>query len=892
MRESNPQVVYLKDYTQPSYWAESVDLDFNIGQKTQVTCVTRYRRNESSPVNPSGLDLKGAFFDLISIELNGKTLAPQDYVKTEDGIFISSQESELILKVVTEMDPAQNSALEGLYKSGDILCTQNEAQGFRRITYFQDRPDVMSVYKTRIEAHKATYPILLSNGNLIHSSDLPNGRHEVIWQDPFKKPCYLYALVAGDLGKISDTFTTRSGRKVALEIFVDKGAEPRSLFAMEALKRSMKWDEDRFNLEYDLDIYMIVAVNSFNAGAMENKGLNIFNSKYVMADEVTATDSDFIAIESVIGHEYFHNWSGNRVTCRDWFQLSLKEGLTVFRDQEFTSDLHSRPVKRIQDVIKLRSFQFPEDSGPMAHPIRPPSYMAINNFYTMTVYEKGSEVVRMIQTILGKEMFTRGLAHYFKMYDGTAATTEDFVASMEQVSGVDLTQFKYWYNQAGTPLVSFDEQYDSQKKSYTLTITQRSLPSINQPEKHPYHIPIMVGLMGEDGKPLSLFIEAEQKTGLNGLKISNVSGKDGELSRVLHLTQLCQKFEFKSVSSRPTLSLLRDFSAPVKLENHRKVSELIFILKNDTDLYSKWEAAQTLALQSIIEIIKNKQASKPFAISQDLVAAFGEVLANQYNDPAYLDLLWSVPDESYIHQNLESVDPWLVREARLFFITELTRAHKHLIVATYNKLIETNDFATDSAKRSLKSTLLMYIVRFDSTLGESLARQLFSASRNMTNRLAALKVLNLVDGEAKQKSLNEFYEQFKNDPVTIDKWLTLKSMTETGSILDTLNETTKDPVFSDKIPNKIYSLLVAFGSYNTLGFHNPDGSGYRFIADWVLRIDKTNPQVSSRLVRVFNQWKKMEPGRRELMRTEIERISKTEGLSANVTEIVQRSLQD
>jgi aminopeptidase N len=875
MKTTSPQTIHLKDYKQPTHWIDEVKLFFNLKDDvTEVTAETQFRPNPNN--TSSTLTLQGEFFKLIRLELNGKLLEEDEYQIEEGKLTLTVPDEPFKLKAITHLKPEQNTALEGLYKSGDIYCTQCEAEGFRRITYFLDRPDVMATYTTTIEADQKKFPVLLSNGNCIQKEQLASGRHRVTWHDPFKKPCYLFAMVAGDLGKIEGEFTTKSGRKVTLQVFVDPGNESKAEFSLEALKRAMKWDEDRFGLEYDLDIFMIVAVNSFNAGAMENKGLNIFNSKYILANSETTTDDEYIAIEGVVGHEYFHNWTGNRVTCRDWFQLSLKEGLTVYRDQEFTADLHSRGVHRIADVQRLRTHQFSEDAGPMAHPVRPTSYMEINNFYTTTVYEKGAEVVRMIATLIGRDNFRRGIEKYFELYDGQAVTTEDFVHAMEIASGKDLSQFKLWYDQAGTPSITYKEDFDQAANIYTLTLNQTCPPTPGQPEKKPFHIPVKIGLLAQDGSEIAFKPEGPLLP--------------ESTNQVLELTETQQTFTFKNIPSKPTLSILREFSAPVHIQNERPFEELTFLMKYDTDDFSRWDAGQKVFSQWILDQYEKSRRGQPLEVPASITDAVGEILNNTNLDPQFKALMLQIPSFKYLSELLNELDPYALKRTRDYLITSIARSHQAKLHAIYNSYSGQGELLQGSGERSLKNITLYILTHLGDEESLALAQNQFQ-SPNMTLKYGALQALNLREGPAREEALLQFYKQFKDDPVTITKWLMINAAYEGSDWKVRYDEALRNPVFNPLVPNYCYSLLDSFAASNVTGFHHPEGIGYKLIADWVLSIDKSNPQVASRLVSKFNRWKKLEPVRRELMREQIERITKSDAISPNTFEIASKALQ-
>jgi len=869
MKTSEPRAIRLKDYKVPNYLIETVDLKFEIFENfTRVTSTAHFKRHPHGEKD-APLVLDGEELKLIRVELEGKELTSENYLVTDTHLTLSHVPAEFDLKIVTEIEPDKNTALEGLYRSGQMLCTQNEAEGFRRITYFLDRPDVMAVYTTSIEADKKRYPILLSNGNLIEKSDLAEGRHFVKWHDPYKKPCYLFALVAGDLGMIADSHTTNTGRKIRLEIYVDKGDEARARHAMTSLQQAMKWDEDTFGLEYDLDIYMIVSAHSFNAGAMENKGLNIFNSRLVLADAETATDAEFEAIQGVIGHEYFHNWTGDRITCRDWFQLSLKEGLTVFRDQEFSSDMNSRAVKRIDDVDQLRTRQFAEDAGPMAHPIRPSTYITIDNFYTATVYEKGAEVIRMIHTLLGAKGFRKGMDKYFELFDGQAVTTDDFVTAMEKGSGVDLTQFRRWYAQAGTPQLRFEENFDAAAKRYTLTLKQINPPTPGDTgPKEPLHLPVATALLGPQGQEIQ--------------------------SQILELKEAMQSFSFEGISEKPVLSLLRGFSAPVKVMTERSEEDLLFLMAHDGDSFSRWEATQQISLSNWQKLVGQIQGNKELALSEKFLEAFGPILEDADIDEAFKAQLLALPDVNYFIQSLESIDPDAVMRTREFILQSVARKHRQVLEGLYEKLSSSNnqkigpEFSGPRALRNTVLAILSYNPDFDTL---NVAAQQFKDAKNMTTRMGALQVLTHLRGEKRDQVFAEFYERFRKDPVTIDKWFQLQAVSRREDTLAQLHVLEKDPVFDIKNPNKCRSLYSAFASRNLWRFHDPSGAGYKFFADRVLKMDTLNPQLAGRVLTAMNNWKRFEPSRRALMKTELERILSTPKLSENSYEVASKALK-
>lgn len=868
MKTPAPQTIRLQDYAAPAYLVSTVDLTVDLGDEfTEVTARTELRKNPAGNGGPIQLD--GEKLELCSVKLNGKALSPIEYAVTETQLTIPQVPGgEVHLEIVTRIKPQENLTLEGLYKSGGMFCTQCEAQGFRRITYYPDRPDVMAVFTTTIIADKERYPVLLSNGNLIEKKDLEGGKHLAKWNDPFKKPAYLYALVGGDLAVTQDHFTTRSGRRVKLEIYTDKGNEDRTAHAMASLKKSMKWDEDTFGLEYDLDIFMIVAVDDFNFGAMENKGLNIFNSNYVLANPATATDVDYDNIESVVAHEYFHNWTGNRVTCRDWFQLSLKEGLTVYRDQEFSADMGSRAVCRIDNVNRLRMFQFAEDAGPMAHPIRPSSYIEINNFYTATVYEKGAEVIRMIATILGREGFRKGMDKYFEMFDGQAVTTEDFVRAMELANNADLRQFREtWYEQAGTPVLSVKGDGDEKSRRYTLSVQQSCPATPGQPTKRAFHIPFEVALL-EAG-----------------------SGKTIE-TRLLHVKKDKEEFSFEG-AARVVPSLLRNFSAPVKLKFEYSRADLLFLLAKDGDAFARWEAGQTLALQVLGELIAAHAAGKPLGADAEYVETLGKLAADRSVDPAFRAQLLDIPEEGYLGQQQDTVLVDSVHAAREFLCNAIARHNEARFHELYRSLAEEGAYRFEPGqvgRRSLKGVALNYLTRTGRIEHRAEALRLLKTANNMTDETSALRALVNHECAEREESLHHFYQKWSKEALVMNKWLSMQALSGVPGGLQRIQRIMSDPVFNINNPNKVASLLLTFGKFNVVQFHAADGSAYKFFADLVLDIDTRNPSLASRTVSLFNQWKRFDGSRQTLMRKELERISGKQGISAGVFEIASKSL--
>lgn len=873
---SQPTTVYLKDYQPPAYLIPQIHLDFDLyEEKTIVTATSQVSRALHTPPG-TPLVLDGSGLKLMRLKINGKDGMAQAKVG-EDTLTLTNLPENFELEIQTEIYPQDNKAFSGLYKTKKIFCTQMEAQGFRRVTYFLDRPDVLSVYTTTVRADQKRYPFLLSNGDAVRRETLSGGRHLVEWKDPFPKPCYLFALVAGDLALVKDTYTTKSGKPVALEIYTDLGNEARCPHAMKSLKESMKWDEDTFGLEYDLNVYMIVAVDDFNMGAMENKGLNIFNTKYVLADTDSATDSEFMGIQSVIGHEYFHNWSGNRVTCRDWFQLSLKEGLTVFRDQEFTSDLHSRPVKRIEDVINLRGRQFPEDASGMAHPVRPPSYMAIDNFYTRTVYEKGAEVIRMMQTLLGREAFIKGVKKYFADHDGQAVTTDDFVKALELSSGKDLTQFKLWYSQVGTPTLKVSSRYDEIKKEFTLTVKQFGQDPVTKKMNAPYHLPLKMGLLSQDGSELPL-----------ELKKGSFCSEG-----VLDIRKEEEEFIF-AVPSNPVVSLLREFSAPVHLEYEQSEKDLILLMEKDADAFNRWEAAQRLFKKTILDAVNAVANNATPVISKDILAAMKQSLLKEAStDRAFLARLLAPPAVSYLSQFCVPLQPGLLERAYNHFIVRVQEELGNEMRESFQSLqrLKNLDDAEGLRVRSLKQTLLTYLSWGDSPEHTSLLKEAYDKAENMTDSLNALAFLAHKKSPAANEALQHFYKRWKDDTLVINKWFAVQAQSLRDDAFDKVTELVDDPQFDVTNPNKLYALHYSFANGNPFRFHRYDGKGYAFLARSIIDVDRRNPQVASRLATSFNDWTRWAPELRGLAKTQLETIKAAPQLSKNVYEIVDRALQ-
>lgn len=861
---------YRQDYQAPLYWCDSIDLDFQLQEpQTRVTAISRLRRNGDHK-EPLVLDGEGLVLHAISVD----GVAFTQYEQGESSLTLFNLPAECVLTIVTDINPAANTALEGLYKSGDAYCTQCEAEGFRRITYYMDRPDILARYSTRITADKAKYPFLLSNGNKVDSGDLGDGRHFVQWQDPFPKPSYLFALVAGDFDVERSHYTTKSGRKVALEIFVDKGNLDRAGFAMESLINSMRWDEQRFGLEYDLDIYMIVAVDFFNMGAMENKGLNIFNSKFVLANPATATDSDYHGIERVIGHEYFHNWTGNRVTCRDWFQLSLKEGLTVFRDQEFSSDLGSRAVNRINNVRTMRGMQFAEDASPMAHPIRPDKVIEMNNFYTLTVYEKGSEVIRMMHTLLGEENFQKGMQLYFERHDGSAATCDDFVQAMEDASNVDLSHFRLWYSQAGTPIVTVRDDYNPETEQYTLTISQRTPPTAEQTEKHPLHIPFDIELYDNEGNVIPL-----QHNG-------------HPVHHVLNVTQAEQTFVFDNVYFQPVPSLLREFSAPVKLEYSWSDQQLTFLMRHARNDFSRWDAAQSLLATHIKLNVVRQQQGQPLSLPLHVADAFRAILLDEHIDPALAAEILTLPSQNEIAELFDIIDPLAIAAVHGALTRTLATELADEFLAVYNahKLEGYRIEHADIGKRALRNTCLHYLAFGDAQLADKLIVAQYHHADNMTDAIAALSAAVTAQLPCRHALLAEYDDKWHQDGLVMDKWLMLQAISPAEDVLTTVRSLLTHRSFTLSNPNRIRALIGAFAMHNPQAFHATDGSGYQFMVEMLTELNSRNPQVASRLIEPLIRLKRYDENRQQMMRAALEQLKALPNLSGDLFEKITKAL--
>jgi aminopeptidase N len=879
MRTEEPRPVRLEDYRSPDWLVNTVDLDVSLDKTA-----TRVRATLALEPNPNGvagapLVLDGDGLALASVKLDGKVLAADEYTATPDRFTLRAPARPLTLDIETIIDPSANTQLMGLYRSSGTYCTQCEAEGFRRITYFPDRPDVMAVFSTRVEADKEEAPVLLANGNFVRAGDVPGtSRHFAVWHDPFPKPSYLFALVGGKLGCVTDTFKTMSGRTVELRIYVEPGKEDRCAYALDSLKRAMRWDEEKFGREYDLDIFMIAAVSDFNMGAMENKGLNIFNDKYVLASPGTATDADYANIEAIIAHEYFHNWTGNRITCRDWFQLSLKEGLTVFRDHEFSADERSRPVERIGDVRVLRANQFVEDAGPLAHPVRPALYHEINNFYTPTVYEKGAEVVRMLSVLFGRDGFRRGMDLYFERHDGHAATVEDFIACFADANGADLTQFMRWYSQAGTPELAVTGTFDRKTKTFRLDVAQTVPATPGQPTKEPMTIPLALGLVGPDGRDLPLVLA-------DGARVER---------GVLAVTKPAESFTFTGIAERPALSLNRGFAAPINLSVNAGAEDLKFLAAHDSDPFNRWQAVQSLATTILIGVTTGRVDTR--RTEKDLFAALAAILADDALEPAFVAQALSLPSEADIARDIgRDIDPDSVFVSRLVLRMAIGRELRDALSAQHRRMSDNVPYSPDAAsagRRALKNVCLDLLAADGGDEGITLATRQFAGADNMTDRMAALTTLSLHDRPERATALDDFYRRFEGDPLVIDKWFALQAAIPEAATLDRVRSLTQHPAFSFANPNRLRALIGAFAHSNQTQFNRPDGAGYDFLAETVLALDGKNPQVAARLLSAFKSWRALEAGRRARAEATLRLVAAAEGLSRDTADIVRRALGD
>lgn len=874
MTKTDNPVYRLEDYSPTNYAISNTELTFSLHPTETIVKSKLFLSPRATTKPATPLVLVGDELKLLSVSVNGQKLTEKEYVATPEKLEIHNPPSgQFTLEVTTEINPQKNRQLMGLYLSNGVYCTQNEPEGFRRMTYYYDRPDILSVFKTRIEADEKKEPVLLSNGNLVETGKLDGGRHYAVWEDPHPKPCYLFALVGGALDHFDDSFVTMSGRKVKLGIYVEKGKKERAAYAMDSLKRAMRWDEKRFGREYDLDIFNIVAVSDFNMGAMENKGLNIFNDKYVLADPNTATDTDYAGIERVIAHEYFHNWTGDRITCRDWFQLCLKEGLTVYRDQEFSSDQRSRPVHRISDVRVLKVAQFPEDAGPLAHPVRPRQYREINNFYTTTVYEKGAEVVRMVHTMLGDELFRKGMDLYFKRHDGEACTIEDFIACFADVSGRDFKQFMLWYEQAGTPTVTVDSHYKD--GVLTLDLTQTVPDTPGQSHKKPMVIPLSFGLLGKNGKDMPY--QADNHIENNVIVLS-------EAKQTVHIRNLAEK---------PVLSLLRGFSAPINLKMQESDEDLAFRARFDADEVNRWQSLNQLMSAALINAINDKKHERP-AMPEKLQQLVEALLEDENLEPAFRSLCLQLPLEVELARMIgHDVDPEHIFNVRQFFMKSLAKHLKPKLLDVFNKMETAGHYspaAEPAGKRALKNAVLNYLVLAEDS--PERASKAYKNADNMTDRMAGLTILVHLFNESSEaaEALADFEQRYGNDPLVMDKWFTVQATVPGNNTLGHVKELMKHPLFSLDNPNRTRALVAAFASANQTGFNRIDGQGYKFLADIILTVDKENPQLAARLATIARSWRQLEEERRNKLRDELERIAKAPRLSVDVADIIQRTL--
>ncbi|RBI69566.1 aminopeptidase N [Vreelandella sulfidaeris] len=874
---SDPQPVYLSDYQPPAYRVTHTELTFDLDPAaTRVKARLLMERHPEADAN-TPLILNGEHLKLIALSIDATPLEEAAYQVDAEGLRIDQVPERFMLESEVEIAPQENTALEGLYQSNGMYCTQCEAEGFRRITFYPDRPDVMATFKVTVIGDQQREPVLLANGNPVERGELDGGRHFATWEDPHPKPCYLFALVAGDLHSVEDHFTTMSGRDVTLQIWVEKDNLDKTEHAMASLKRAMAWDEKAYGREYDLDLFMIVAVNDFNMGAMENKGLNIFNSAAVLTHPHTATDAAFQNVEGIVAHEYFHNWSGNRVTCRDWFQLSLKEGFTVFRDQCFSADTNSAPVKRIQDVSFFRTAQFAEDAGPTAHPIRPDHFIEITNFYTLTIYEKGAEVVRMLRNLVGEESFRRGSDLYFERFDGQAVTIEDFVSCMAEASGEDFSQFMRWYSQAGTPEIDAHGEYDYVHAKYHLTLRQRTPATPGQPDKLPLHIPVRMGLVGtKSGQDLAMT--------LNGEKI----GKDA----VIHLRDEEQTFVFTDVAEAPVPSLLREFSAPVKLHYPYSREDLAFLLTHDSDGFNRWDAGQRLALLALDDLIAAHRNGVEKVMDSRVTDAFRVLLSGPMNDKAVLAEMLTLPSEAYIAEQQPIVDVDAIHAAREFVRQSLAVALRDEFLVIYEANVTEEPYAPTPeqiAQRSLKNIALSYLMSIEDEQGLALCETQFAADHNMTDVRQALTLLVHSDrDDLASPALKAFGEKWAHDPLVMDQWFTIQVSRPQADVLDRVKYLMQHPAFSLKNPNKVRALIGAFAQ-NRVNFHRLDGQGYQLLADVVIELNRLNPEIAARLITPLTRWQRFDETRQALMRSQLERI-KQEPLSSNVYEVVEKAL--
>ena len=871
------KIKYLKDYKKPDYKIRTVDLTFDLDeQNTTVKSVLHLVADYDVPKGGHPLVLDGRELELKSIKIDGEAVDERAYSLDDESLTIYNPPADFKLEIETVIHPKANTKLEGLYVSNGTFCSQNEPEGFRRITYFLDHPDVMSVYTTTLIADKSKYPVMLSNGNPIKEETLPDGKTAVTWFDPFPKPCYLFCVVVGDLGSIHDTYTTKSGRLVKLGLYVEHGEEPKAEWGLESLKRAMKWDEDVYGLEYDLDLFNIVAVSDFNMGAMENKGLNLFNSSCALADPVTATDTDFAHVEGVIAHEYFHNWSGDRVTARDWFNLSLKEGLTVYRDQEFSRDMRGRTLGRINDVFALRTFQFPEDAGPLAHSVRPESYVEINNYYTATVYDKGAEVIRMYERLLGKETFIKGNQLYFERHDGQAVTIDDYAKCMEDVSGKDLTLFKRWYSQAGTPTVYAAGKYDGKAKTYTLTLRQETKPTPNQPEKLPFVIPLGIGLIGKDGKDMPLQLQGEKEP--------------QGTSRVIVLDKDSEVFTFVNVAEQPVLSGNRDFTAPIHFVMNYTDAERLHQARCDSDLFNRWDAFQQYGVEQILNMVKDIQNGKEPTLPEAYFDVWESYLTDKTLDKGFVARAITLPQENYLADQMDVVDVDAIHKARYFVKQAIAKRFEKELRAVYdenNSDAEYTPSPEQSARRALKNMALSFLG--DLGTNNELVEKQYAQANNMTDKLAAMNIASNSKNPKREAIMDDFYQTYKNEKAAVNKWIFTNACADRPDAVNVVRKLLTHPAFNIKNPNNVRSLMGGF-AYNQTEFHKLDGSGYDFAVEMACKMDDMNPQMAAHMVKPLTRWKRFDAKRQEMMKKALEKVLEKKNLSKNVYELVTKSL--
>ena len=879
MNFAKPAATRLEDYALPPFLIDEVDLDFELDEaRTLVRARLKVRRNPAAEP-AADLVLDGRGLDTHAVRIDGEPVSGNRVEIATETLTLRDAPDAFVLDTEVAIRPGANKSLEGLYASSGNLCTQCEAEGFRKITWFLDRPDVMARYRTRIAADPRRFPVMLSNGNDVDHGALDDGRRYVVWEDPFPKPAYLFALVAGRLQCVEDSFTTRSGREVALRIYVEAHNLDRCGHAMRSLKHAMRWDEDVYGLEYDLDIFMIVAVDDFNMGAMENKGLNVFNSVYVLARPDTATDNDFAAIEAVIAHEYFHNWTGNRVTCRDWFQLSLKEGLTVFRDQEFSADMTSRAVKRIRDVRLLRTHQFAEDAGPMAHSVRPDSYIEISNFYTVTIYNKGAELIRMLHTLLGDEGFKAGMRLYFERHDGQAVTTGDFVGAMEAASGMNLGQFRRWYTQAGTPVLTARGAYDAARSQYVLDIEQRTPPTPGQPEKLPLHVPVRVALLGEDGRNVPLHC-AE-------------SDLAGENEAVFDVREPRHTFRFSNVPARPVPSIARGFSAPVKVEIERGDDELAFLIARETDPFNRWDAAQEYSTRLMLKMVEDRLAGADLDLPDEFVLAMRALLLDEAIDPAFTAEALTLPSESNLADRMEVIAVEAIHNVREAVRATLALRLEDAFAYVYDANRPRGPYRFDAegaGRRGLQNLCLGYLMELDDPAVRSNCRHQLETADNMTDALAALACFANARAPERDDRLAWFEERWRDDPLVLDKWFALQATSRLPDTLDRVRKLLRHRRFDIENPNRVRALIGAFCHANQHRFHDASGEGYRFLSEHVLAIDAFNPQSAARLLSAASRWRRLDAARGALLRGELERILAVPKLSKDCYEVAKKFL--